>query len=108
MAMGIPVLLATPEGEREASSIVKTTGSGYCISSAKTSAFCEAADHLYKSPEVLKEMGVAGRKASFKFSQELRAKEMISIFKLINKNVETMGPLKTIEKIVRFKKLEDN
>lgn len=108
MAMGIPVLLTTPEGERDASSIVKTTGSGYCISSPKTSTFFEAADHLYKSPEGLKEMGAAGRKASFKFSQELRAKEMISIFKLINKNVETMGPLKTIEKIVRFKKLEDN
>lgn len=108
MAMGIPVLLATPEGERDVSSIVKTTGAGYCISSAKTPTFCEAADHLYKSPEGLKEMGAAGRKASFKFSQELRAKEMISIFKLVNKNVETMGPLKTIEKIVRFKKLEDN
>lgn len=108
MAMGIPILLKAPEEEKEASSIVKSTGSGYCIAPENTSTFCEAANYLYKSPGILKEMGVAGHKASFKFSQELRAKEMISIFKLINQNVETLGPLKTIEKIVRFKKLEDN
>jgi len=89
MAMGIPILLALPDGE--ASSLIKNTGSGYWLNPQNTSQFCEAVNYLYNNPDQLIEFGKAGREASFQFARESSANEMISVFNIaktsgINKN----------------------
>jgi colanic acid biosynthesis glycosyl transferase WcaI len=99
MAMGIPILMVSPEGE--ASSLVKSAGAGLCIPSDNPTAFYEAIYYLFESPENLKKMGRAGREASFGFSRELRAKEMVSVFNLAGSDSNALDSLRTIEKIVR-------
>jgi len=101
MAMGIPILMVSPEGE--GSSIVSSAGAGLCIPSENPTAFLEAINNLFESPEKLQKMGKAGREASFRFSRELRAKEMISVFNMATRDMEALNSLRTIEKIVRFK-----
>jgi len=91
-----PHRLALPDGE--ASSLIKNTGSGYCLNPGNTSQFCEVVNYLYNNPDQLNEFGKAGREASFQFTRESRANEMISVFDIaktsgINKNDphENMG-----------------
>jgi len=86
MAMGIPVLLALPDGE--ASSLIRDTGSGYCLNPGNTSQFCEAVNYLYKNPDRLNEYGKAGREASLRFTRESSAKEMISAFNIAKTGVK--------------------
>lgn len=110
MAMGIPILLALPEGE--ASSIIRNTGSGYCLTPGDTSLFCEVVNYLYESPDQLIKYGKAGREGSFRFSRELMAKKMESVFILAqNIVVDRNDPLKTVEKIVHmqgFSKIQNS
>jgi len=101
LAMGIPILMVSPVGE--ASSIIRSAGAGLCIPSENPTAFLEAINYLFESPEKLQKMGRAGREASFRFSRELRAKEMISVFNMATRDMEALNSLRTIEKIVRFK-----
>jgi len=87
MAMGIPILLALPDGE--ASSIIRDTGSGYCLNPGNTTQFCEAVNYLYNNPDQLNKFGQAGREASLHFSRETRANEMISVFNIVKTKGES-------------------
>ena len=101
MAMGIPILLAIPDGE--ASSIIRDTGSGVCINPGDPSKLCDVVNFLYESPDQLKQFGKAGREASLSFNREALAREMISVFNLAKNNVvEKNDSRKTINKIVNF------
>lgn len=101
MAMGVPILLALPEGE--ASSIIKDTGSGLCVDPGNASKLCAAANYLYKSPGQLKEFGKAGREASLSYNRKVLAEKMISVFNLAKNNtVEKDDYRKIISKIVYF------
>ena len=81
MAMGIPLLLAIPDGE--ASSIIQNNGSGYWVNPEDPAKLCEAIDYLYNNPEQLLKFKEAGLTASTSFSREKRAKEMISVFNFV-------------------------
>ena len=105
LAMGIPILMVSPEGE--ASSIVRNAGAGLCIPSENPTAFFKAINYLFESPQKLQEMGRAGREASFRFTRELRAKEMTSVFNMVTRDLDALNSLRTIQKIVRFKDFVD-
>ena len=77
MAMGIPILLCSPEGE--GSSIIINTGSGYWTKAGNTPQFCEAIKKIKNNPAQLINCGKSGLKASPSYSRKEKAKEMISI-----------------------------
>jgi len=78
MAMGLPILLATPEGE--ASAIVKETGSGLWVPPEQSQALADAVRLLASDKEELKTLGNAALAAAPDYSREKQAREMIDVF----------------------------
>ena len=89
MAMGVPLLLAAPEGE--ASKIIKETGSGLWVPAEQPEAMADAVRCLACGKENLKAMGNAAFAAAPAFSREKQAHEMIEVFTRVVNLPETGG-----------------
>jgi colanic acid biosynthesis glycosyl transferase WcaI len=79
MAMGIPILLSSPEGE--ASSIINNTDCGCWTKAGDTPQFCKAIKNIRINPGLLNNYSESGVKASPSHSREKKAKEMITVIK---------------------------
>ncbi|MFQ5716405.1 MAG: glycosyltransferase family 4 protein [Nitrospinales bacterium] len=77
MAMGLPILIAVPEGE--ATRIIQDTGSGRVVLPENPEGLMEVIVQMYESPEQLKIMAQKSHEASFRFSREVQARNMINI-----------------------------
>jgi len=80
MAMGLPVLLAAPEGE--ASRIVTGTGCGRHVAPGDPVALAEAVRELAGNESARKLLGEASLAAAPRFGRDRQAKEMLRVLEL--------------------------
>lgn len=81
MAMGIPVLMAMPEGE--ATQIVREEGCGWVVPAGDGAALAAEIQRLSVVPDEVAGMGKRSHEASRKFSREAAAQAMCRIFEEI-------------------------
>jgi colanic acid biosynthesis glycosyl transferase WcaI len=78
MAMGIPILLAAPEGE--AAAIVRKAGAGIVLPAEQPSALAERVREMVASPESVTSLATQARAAAALYSRERQAREMLQVF----------------------------
>jgi colanic acid biosynthesis glycosyl transferase WcaI len=78
MAMGIPILLAAPEGE--AAAIVRKAGAGIVLPAEQPSAIAERVREMVASPESVTSLATQARAAAALYSRERQAREMLQVF----------------------------
>lgn len=84
MGMGLPVLLAGPEGG-EASKIVEKDGAGLCIPSEAPEIFTQTVLELKNNDILRKKLAEASYKAASKHTRERQSREVITVFERIVK-----------------------
>jgi glycosyltransferase involved in cell wall biosynthesis len=77
MAMGVPLLVAAPEGE--ATRLVRTTGAGAAVAPEAPSALAAEVRRLKADRVRLAELATQGRRAARGFSRERQAREMLAV-----------------------------
>ncbi len=77
MAMGVPILLAAPDGE--ASAIVRRTGCGLCVPAEKPFELAAAVERLCDDRALSSNLGNAGRDAAPAFDRERLAGRMLLV-----------------------------
>ena len=77
MGMGLPILLAAPEGE--ASRIVAATGAGLHVPPGDPAALTAAVRDLMRNPDRLKAMSQRSLAASVHYSRERQARRMMQV-----------------------------
>lgn len=78
MGMGIPTVMSVPEGE--ATSIVRETNSGVLVESENIEQITAAILMLYEDKELYRRMRISSIEAAPKFSRDIMAEAMISVF----------------------------
>lgn len=78
MAMGIPTVMSVPEGE--ATAIVRETNSGLVVESENVDEITEAILRLYENKELYQRMRISSIEAAPKFSRDIMAEAMVSVF----------------------------
>lgn len=84
MGMGLPILLAGPEGG-EASKIVEADGAGVCIPSEDPQIFAQTILELKNNHVLRKKLAEASYKVAPKHTRERQAHEVIAVFERIIK-----------------------
>ncbi len=84
MGMGLPILLAGPEGG-EASKIVKEDGAGLCIPSEAPEIFAQTVRALRDNVALRKKLAVASYEAAPKHTRERQALEIINVIEEVIK-----------------------
>jgi len=77
MAMGLPILMASPEGE--ASAILAADKAGRHVPAEDPMALAEAAKRLYRDRPLRRELAAASLAAAPSHSRETQAREMITV-----------------------------
>ncbi len=77
MAMGLPVLLAAPDGE--ASAIINRHGNGICVAPEQPDDLARAARQLLDDKDAYTQMKQASLDAAHLFSRETQAQKMIDV-----------------------------
>lgn len=80
MAMGIPTVMSVPEGE--ATAIVRETNSGLVVESENVDEITEAILRLYVNKELYQRMRISSIEAAPKFSRDIMAEAMVSVFEM--------------------------
>ena len=80
MGMGLPVLLATPEGE--ASRLLQGTGAGVWVPPEDPAALAEAIRSLHADPAMRERLAAASRAAAPAHSRESRARDTLRVMEL--------------------------
>ena len=80
MAMGLPVLLAAPDGE--AGRILEADGAGMRVAAEDAAALADAVSLLESDPDSLRAMAGRSLEAAGRHSREHQAAEMIRVFEL--------------------------
>ena len=75
MGMGVPVLMALPEGE--ATAVVRATGCGLCIPPENPFALAQAVSDLADAPARLEELRARSRAAASGYSREKQSRLML-------------------------------
>ena len=83
MGMGLPVLLAMPEGE--ATGIVRQTGAGIVVPPEQPEALVAAVLELFTYPQRLELLGRASHMAAKYFSRFQQAEKMLTVLQSIMK-----------------------
>lgn len=78
MGMGIPTVMSVPEGE--ATSIVRETNSGVLVESENIEQITAAILMLYEDKELYRRMRISSIEAAPKFSRDIMAEAMVSVF----------------------------
>jgi glycosyltransferase involved in cell wall biosynthesis len=78
MAMGVPILLAAPEGE--ATAIVRNTGAGTVVPAEQPRVLAQCVSELASSPERVTSLAAKARAAAPLYSREKQAREMLNVF----------------------------
>ena len=78
MAMGLPVLLVSPEGE--ASRLVKSQGGGPWVAAGRPKVLAEAVEKLFRDDNTLSSYATASLKAAPLYSRKRQAEEMLRVF----------------------------
>jgi glycosyltransferase involved in cell wall biosynthesis len=81
MGMGLPILLASPEGE--ASGIVRQTGAGVVVPPEQPTLLAEAVLKLYEHPEELVSLRRASYAAAPHFSRQEQAEKMLAVLQAV-------------------------
>ena len=81
MAMGIPIVLAIPDGE--AADIIRTTKTGITIAPEHPRLLSKTIVDLQAQPETLKKLQQANIAASSQFSRKQQAKKMLTVFQSV-------------------------
>jgi len=81
MGMGLPILLASPEGE--ASGIVRQTGAGVVVPPEQPALLAEAVLKLYEHPEELASLRRASYAAAPHFSRKEQAEKMLAVLQAV-------------------------
>ena len=81
MAMGLPILLAAPEGE--ASKILSSEKAGLHIPAEDPKALADAIESLFNDPDGLKELADNSFSAAPRYSREMQAHHMMTVIQLV-------------------------
>jgi glycosyltransferase involved in cell wall biosynthesis len=81
MGMGLPILLALPEGE--ATEIVSQTGAGVVVPPEQPAKLVAAIIELCNHPAQLEVLRQASHNAAFQFSRTLQAEKMLNVFQAV-------------------------
>jgi glycosyltransferase involved in cell wall biosynthesis len=79
--MGIPILLAAPEGE--AAAIVRKAGAGIIMPAEQPNALAERVREMVASPESVTRLATKARAAAALYSRERQAREMLNVFHVV-------------------------
>lgn len=77
MAMGMPIIISLPEGE--ATSIVRSTGSGVCVPPEDPAALATAITRLADNPQQVANLRASAIAAATQFSRDALAARMLTI-----------------------------
>ena len=77
MAMGLPILMASPTGE--ASAILEADQAGLHVPAENPAALAEAVQHLKGGPVLLKELAANSLRAAPRHSREVQARDMANV-----------------------------
>jgi glycosyltransferase involved in cell wall biosynthesis len=77
MGMGLPILLAAPEGE--ATEILKESGAGLWVAPQRPQELLDAARLLRSNPELCRSLAGRSRESAFNYTRERQARDMLSI-----------------------------
>lgn len=78
MGMGIPTIMSVPEGE--ATTIIKETGSGLVVESENVEQIAHAILKLHEENDLYQSIQSRSKEAAPKYSREIMAADMISVF----------------------------
>lgn len=81
MGMGIPTIMSVPEGE--ATAIIKETGAGLVVESESSEYIASAVLKLYQDNELYQTIRVKSVEAAPKYSRDIMAEDLASIFEKI-------------------------
>lgn len=81
MAMGLPILMASPAGE--ASQILEHAGAGLHVPAEDPAALGDAVRRLYEDPVLLGGLAAASLAAAPKHSREVQARDMMAVLKRV-------------------------
>ncbi|MBK8507130.1 MAG: glycosyltransferase family 4 protein [Candidatus Competibacteraceae bacterium] len=81
MGMGLPVLMALPEGE--ATSIIHETGAGVVVRPEDPKALAQIVKELFNDPERLMALSAASLAAATKFTREKQADRLLAIIEAV-------------------------
>jgi len=89
MAMGLPILMASPTGE--ASQILEHDGAGLHVPAEDPAALGDAVRRLYEDPALLGSLAAASLAAAPKHSREVQAHAMMAVLKRVRQRVREKG-----------------
>jgi glycosyltransferase involved in cell wall biosynthesis len=81
MGMGLPILLAQPEGE--AAELIRKTDTGIVIPPEQPQLLANAITDLYDQPERLEKLRQASIAAAHQFSRKQQAEKMLTVFQAV-------------------------
>lgn len=81
MGMGLPILLAQPEGE--AANIIRNTGTGIVIPPEQPQLLANAITDLCDQPERIEKLRQASIAAAPQFSRQRQAEKMLTVFQVV-------------------------
>lgn len=84
MGMGLPILMAAPEGE--ATKIIMKENVGICVAPENPDALAGAAKMLALDAEQTKQLAAASHKAAPQYSREAQAQNMIDVLEIATKS----------------------
>lgn len=83
MGMGVPIVMSLPKGE--ATGIMENEGAGVSVPPENPGALTEAILNLKESPEKLKALREASKRAASRYSRDTFANQMIHVFEIAAK-----------------------
>lgn len=81
MAMGLPILLVSPEGE--ASELMRSHGAGPWVAAAQPEELAETITALYSDGDLLRRYAASSLRAAPQHSREKQAQEMLKVLKSV-------------------------
>jgi hypothetical protein len=91
MGMGLPILLALPEGE--AAALVRNTGAGVVIPPERPERLAGAVLELHNQPALRERLSRAGQSVAPRYSRKRQAAKMVAVFEAVMEGSGSVGEL---------------